>query len=200
MSHARDATAKYSVRKQDPNLRKRAREAKSSKKVAAKQLREEEKARLRKLKVAEAEGNIQKIKDAHVDEQMDVEEKLKNFGKRHASFFRYRETSPTAYGLTPHDILMASDSQLNQYAGLRKMATFRDSEKKRKNKKRLGKKARLRQWRKETFGDELGPQHSLTELLAGRAGPSGAVDKDFGNGVRHKETASTQSRLQNKRK
>ncbi|RKF63020.1 Protein kri1 [Golovinomyces cichoracearum] len=72
--------------------------------------------------------------------------------------FRYRETSPTSFGLTVQDILMAPDSSLNQYAGLKKMAPFRDAEKKRRDKKKLGKKARLRQWRKETFGNEDGPE------------------------------------------
>ncbi|TQS35466.1 hypothetical protein Golomagni_04112 [Golovinomyces magnicellulatus] len=71
--------------------------------------------------------------------------------------FRYRETSPTTFGLTVQDILMAPDSSLNQYAGLKKMAPFRDAEKKKRDKKKLGKKARLRQWRKETFGNEDGP-------------------------------------------
>ena len=306
LSHARDAAAKYSVRKESPNPRKKAREAEQAKKEAARQAREEEKARYRKLKVSEVEEKIQKIKDAAglrsnslqeqdwsaffdegwdderweqemrkrfgddyyadhdtndsnewegkskrkikkpkweddidihdlvpdfdaaeqkkpqfsltddesavgeapmeasdsqsvanskskpevkkrrerdehkkqtrlerrkierlVDESMKVDETLSNFSKKHAGHFRYRETSPTAYGLTPHDILMASDSQLNQYAGLKKMAAFRDSEKKRKDKKRLGKKARLRQWRKETFGNEQGPQKTYAELLAG---------------------------------
>ena len=64
----------------------------------------------------------------------------------------YRETSPSAYGLTVEDILLASDAQLNQYVGLKKLAAFRDPVMKRKDKKRLGKKARLGQWRLETFG------------------------------------------------
>lgn len=67
--------------------------------------------------------------------------------------FRYRETSPQAFGMTARDILLApSDADLNKFAGLKKFATFRDAEKKRKDKKRLGKKARLREWRRETFG------------------------------------------------
>ena len=66
--------------------------------------------------------------------------------------FRYRETSPTTYGLTARDILLASDAQLNQYVGLKRLAAFRDPVSKKKDKKRLGKKARLRQWRLETFG------------------------------------------------
>lgn len=106
-----------------------------------------------------------------VDEKLNVDQALSNSSKKHASHFRYRETSPTAFGLTAHDILLASDSQLNQYAGLKKMATFRDVEKKRKDKKRLGKKARLRQWRKETFGSDEGPQTTLGDLVVAQAGP-----------------------------
>ena len=298
VSHARDAAAKYSVRKEMLNPRKREREAERAKKKAAKQLREEEKARLRKLKLAEAEEKVQKIKEAAgilwnsldkkdwmvfleegwddarwdeemkrrfgddyyaardatcekegaakkqklrkpkwshdieindlvpdseaddfkasqfelsgnanteggvllesniarpmndrtrgrdeekkearrerrnierlVDEQMHVDETLSKSGYKHARHFRYRGTSPLSFGLTAEDILMASDSQLNQYAGLKKIATFRDSEKKRKDKRQLGKKARLRQWRKDTFGDEHGPQQNLAGMLAGQ--------------------------------
>jgi len=52
---------------------------------------------------------------------------------------------------------MASDSSLNQFAGLKKLAPFRDAEKKLKDKKRLGKKVRAK-WRKETFGQEDEPE------------------------------------------
>lgn len=70
--------------------------------------------------------------------------------------FRYRETSPQAFGMTARDILLApSDQVLNDYAGLKKFATFREEEKKRRDRKRLGKKARLRQWRKDVFGSEF---------------------------------------------
>jgi len=309
MSHARDAATKYSVRKESLNPRKRARDTERAKKEAERQVREEEKARLRKLKVSEVEEKIQKIKDAAglkgkslaeegwstfleegwddeewehemrrrfgddyyadhdsdwgeadgekrkrktkkpkwdddidikdlipnfntgegaesppfrlsdhsdieegasidngigkssingsadqksrkrdrgekkkemrrerrkverlVDERMKVDDTLSNFGKKRKGHFRYRETSPLAYGLTPHDILMASDSQLNQYAGLKKMAAFRDSDKKKKDKKHLGKKARLRQWRKDTFGNEHGPQQTLADVIGGKEG------------------------------
>ena len=315
LSHARDAAAKYSVRKETTNSRKKAREIERSKKSAMKHDREEEKARLRKLHIAMVEEKTRKIKEAAglrgkllqehdwaafleevwddgrweeemqkrfgdeyyadrdsdgigeghsgskhklkkpkwendiyigdlvpdfnemdntrpqfelmgegledsgtslevgeaidfedsiegaqltantmknqrrdrdehkqgarrerrkieqlVDQHIDVEEKLSNFGKKHSGYFRYRETSPTAYGLTAQDILMASDSQLNQYAGLKKMAAFRDAEKKKKDKKRLGKKARLRQWRKETFGSEAGAQRTFTEIFAKQDG------------------------------
>lgn len=87
--------------------------------------------------------------------------------------FRYRATSPDAFGLTPRDILFADDAALNQFAGLKKMATFRDEEKKRRDRKKLGKKARLRQWRKETFGLEEGFQGGFKEFLEGREGGEG---------------------------
>ncbi|OAA76395.1 ribosome biogenesis protein Kri1 [Akanthomyces lecanii RCEF 1005] len=70
--------------------------------------------------------------------------------------FRYRETSPQSFGMTARDILLApSDQVLNEYAGLKKFASFREEEKKRRDRKHLGKKARLRQWRKEVFGHEF---------------------------------------------
>jgi protein KRI1 len=106
--------------------------------------------------------------------------------------FRYRETSPTSFGLTPADILMAPDSQLNQFAGLKKMASFRDPEKKRKDKKHLGKKARLRQWRKETFGNEDGPEIVINVEEGFDAG--GGVD--IVEGGRKKKKRSRKSKNQ----
>ncbi|KAH6850397.1 KRI1-like family-domain-containing protein [Chaetomium sp. MPI-CAGE-AT-0009] len=88
--------------------------------------------------------------------------------------FRYRETSPQSFGLTARDILLApSDAALNEFAGLKKLATFRDAEKKRKDKKRLGKKARLREWRRETFGrqfEQSGPTFGFEALVGGGGG------------------------------
>ena len=304
MSHARDTAAKYSVRRESTNRRKKGRELEQSRKAAEKLEREKEKARLRKLKVEETEEKIKKIREAAglkamplreqdwsalledgwedgrweiemkkrfgdnyyteqdsectingnkdgktkvkkpkwadeiaiddlvpgfdeqhaenstfaldsdnssahasddnemggvpitqgsaggrrsrkrerdeerktarkerrkieqvVDSKLDADVVLSNSKSKNAGGFRYRDTSPLAWGLTAHDILMASDSQLNQYAGLKKMATFRDAAKKRKDKQRLGKKARLRQWRKETFGSEEGPQGTLADVL-----------------------------------
>lgn len=92
-----------------------------------------------------------------VDNQMDLDVDLPSKSSKQPTRFKYRETSPTSFGLTAMDILMAPDASLNQFAGLKKMASFRDPEKKRKDKKNLSKKARLRQWRKETFGNEEGP-------------------------------------------
>ncbi|KAK4138263.1 hypothetical protein BT67DRAFT_459232 [Trichocladium antarcticum] len=100
--------------------------------------------------------------------------------------FRYRETSPTSFGLTARDILLApSDAALNEFAGLKKLATFRDAEKKRKDKKRLGKKARLREWRRDTFGREFeatGPTFGF-EKLAGAEAEAAAGKKKKSRGA-----------------
>ncbi|ROW12652.1 hypothetical protein VMCG_00203 [Cytospora schulzeri] len=102
--------------------------------------------------------------EALVEHQMELEDptvlalskKNKKPAGALAASFRYRETSPQSFGLTPRDILLApSDSALNEFAGLKKLATFRDREKKKKDRKRLGKKARLREWRREVFGREF---------------------------------------------
>lgn len=92
-------------------------------------------------------------------------------GSSTAAAFRYRETSPTSFGLTARDILFADDKALNEYAGLKKMATWREADKKKRDRKKLGKKARLRQWRKETFGNEEGFAGGFKEFLGEGDGP-----------------------------
>jgi protein KRI1 len=94
--------------------------------------------------------------------------------------FRYRETSPTTFGLTARDILLADDTQLNEFAGLKKLAAYRDPDKKKKDKKHLSKKARLRQWRKDTFGDEDGPKGGF-EAFIGDDAADEAVDDAIAN-------------------
>ena len=102
-----------------------------------------------------------------VDAKLDVDHAILPTKSKAQSAFRYRETSPMSFGLNARDILMAPDTALNSFVGLKKMASFRDAEKKRKDKKRLGKKARLREWRKETFGDENGPTINIGEFAPG---------------------------------
>ncbi|KAI1096491.1 Krr1-domain-containing protein [Rostrohypoxylon terebratum] len=99
--------------------------------------------------------------EAFVDAKMDIDDpeilggSSSSSKKKGPLAFSYRETRPESFGLTTRDILMASDADLNQYAGLKKLAHFRPEDKQAKDRKRLGKKARLRQWRKETFGPEF---------------------------------------------
>ncbi|KAI9167430.1 Protein kri1 [Paramyrothecium foliicola] len=109
--------------------------------------------------------------EALVDSKLELtnHDLLNNKRNGHGGF-RYRETSPQAFGMTARDILLApSDQVLNDFAGLKKLATFRDVEKKRRDKKHLGKKARLRQWRRDVFGAEFertGPTYGF-ERVAG---------------------------------
>ncbi|EXJ58631.1 hypothetical protein A1O7_06058 [Cladophialophora yegresii CBS 114405] len=91
-----------------------------------------------------------------VDDQLQMELDASVSNHKNAAGFRYRETSPKSFGLTARDILLAEDKALNEFAGLKKLASFRDPEKKRKDAKNLGKKARLRKWRLDTFGNEEG--------------------------------------------
>ena len=116
-----------------------------------------------------------RIIEALVDQQLHQDPTLKN-KTGSTSRFRYRDTSPNSFGMSARDILLANDAQLNEYAGLKKLAAFRDPEKKQKDKKRLGKKARLRQWRKETFGHEDGLPQGELPLIATAADVS--VEED----------------------
>lgn len=119
-----------------------------------------------------------------VDDKLEANAAL-GLESKPSGVFRYRETSPTSFGLTARDILLAEDSQLNQYVGLKKVAAFRDPEKKKKDKKKFSKKARLRQWRKETFGDERGPRLESGDLNVGLTAvkPGNAVAQAEGNAL-----------------
>ena len=109
-----------------------------------------------------------------VNENLQYEAALAAKPTKTPARFRYRETSPTTFGLTARDILLADDKQLNEFAGLKKFASFRDPDKKKKDKKHLSKKARLRQWRQETFGDAEGPKGGF-EMLVGNEEPAAPV-------------------------
>jgi protein KRI1 len=100
-----------------------------------------------------------------VNQNLEYEAALASKPSKAASRFRYRETSPTSFGLTARDILLADDKALNEFAGLKKLAAFRDPDKKKKDKKFLSKKARIRQWRKDTFGDPDGPKGGFEMLI-----------------------------------
>ncbi|TGZ82043.1 Krr1-domain-containing protein [Ascodesmis nigricans] len=118
-----------------------------------------------------------------VDDNFDVDDKI---GGAKTSGFRYRETTPETYGLTPLDILAAPDAELNSFAGLKKYAAFRDPEKKERDRKRLGKKKRLKQWRKDVFGDPQGvtmpadwkPEGLVTKTDAKEGEQSNIIEAD----------------------
>lgn len=82
--------------------------------------------------------------------------------------FRYREVSPEAFGLSARDILLANDNDLNEYVGLKKLAPFREPEKKKKDHRKYAKKRRLREWRKGVFNNEEEPDDAtVVEALTG---------------------------------
>lgn len=144
--------------------------APGSKKMSKAQEKREQKREARKERM--------RIEEA-VDRNLDLDVTLlPGATKKNATRFRYRETSPQSFGLTARDILMADDSQLNQFAGLKKLASFRDAEKKAKDQRKLGKKARLRQWRQDTFGNEEGPEFKIG---SSEAAGQGAAEEDEGD-------------------
>ena len=299
VSHARDASNKYSVRREEKSSRKKHRETERSRKDEEKKQRETEKKRLHKLKADELHDKVRRIKEvsgstkftdedwAHLlddafddekweaemqnrfsneyyeereerdeggkgpkkpkwDDDIDITDLVPDFDerqelsdndddgddrtkkkkskarekkeqkrdsrkerlrveeavdrnldldlhllpgatKKNRSQFRYRETSPKSFGLTAHDILMADDSQLNQFAGLKKLASFRDPEKKRGDQKKFGKKARLRKWRQETFGAEDVTKFSWPTVSAPESDAS-KVDIVKGEGKKRKRS------------
>ncbi|KAB2105305.1 hypothetical protein AG0111_0g6760 [Alternaria gaisen] len=131
-----------------------------------------------------------------VNQNLEYEAALASKPSKAASRFRYRETSPTSFGLTARDILLADDKALNEFAGLKKLAAFRDPVKKKKDKKFLSKKARIRQWRQDTFGDPDGPKGGFEALVGEEeaAAPSGRDNGKDGNIVEGEKKKKKRSR------
>lgn len=71
--------------------------------------------------------------------------------------FRYREVSPESYGLTTREIFAADDADLNEFISLKKFAPYRAKELRNKDKRKVTKARRIKDWRKKTFNDENGP-------------------------------------------
>ncbi|KAJ6259204.1 hypothetical protein Dda_6102 [Drechslerella dactyloides] len=90
--------------------------------------------------------------ESYVDDKLPLS--LPGSSKQAGATFRYREVTPESFRLTTTDILFAGDKELNTYAGLKKLASYRDDAKKAKDRKRYakGKGFKLREWRKEVFG------------------------------------------------
>lgn len=153
--------------------------------------KKQSKAEEKRIQRREARKDRMRIVDA-VERNLDLDiTMLPGATKKNATKFRYRETSPQSFGLTARDILMADDTQLNKFAGLKKLASFREETQKQRDQKKLGKKARLREWRKDTFGDENGP-----EFKFGGDAPPEAEEKEAkvdireGDGSRKKRKRS----------
>ncbi|OLL25052.1 Protein kri1 [Neolecta irregularis DAH-3] len=84
--------------------------------------------------------------DSFIDEKFNIN--YEDVVNGQATRFRYRECTPTTFGLTVDDILNATEKELNEYVGIKKYQPYRNEESRKRDKKKFGKKQRLREWRK----------------------------------------------------
>ena len=83
---------------------------------------------------------------------------------------------------------------MNEYAGLKRYATFRPKERKKQDKKKYSKKRNLREWRKAVFGNEDGlvlpsldaKQAEITVKKTTEAGEKLSAGADSGGGGKKK--------------
>ena len=73
------------------------------------------------------------------------------------------------------EILTASDAQLNEFVGLKKLAPYRAPEVKEGDKRKYGKKKRLREWRKKVK-EEGEDQHIRAMLRPEKPEPTPAAE------------------------
>ncbi|KAG0268250.1 hypothetical protein DFQ27_007218 [Actinomortierella ambigua] len=75
--------------------------------------------------------------------QLDYEDMIGDTPTR----FKYSKVKSTAYGLTPVEILLADDKDLNEFVSLKKFAPYRRPEEEEHDIQRMSKKKRLQQFR-----------------------------------------------------
>lgn len=111
--------------------------------------------KLEKQKQREEKKKLLEAAERVVDENIDLLIKEKGSSRLKKKLeqpkFKYREVSPDSYGLTPRDILLADDKDLNRYVGIKKLATYIDPEKKKRDHRRFAKSKRLKEWRMSVF-------------------------------------------------
>lgn len=122
----------------------------------------------KKEKIEEKKGKkkekkqLQEMVEKAVDERkLDIidqveEERGRSKEKDSDVKFRYREVSPESFGLTTREIFTADDADLNEFIGLKKFAPYRPKELRSKDKRKVMKSRRLREWRKKVFKTEEG--------------------------------------------
>lgn len=139
-------------------------------KISKSQQKRDEK-RKKKQELQEIREKAQQLVEENIDMLLEKEgaSHLTKKDNDDAPKFRYREVSPDSFGLSSRDILLANDNDLNEYVGLKKLASFRDPEKKKKDHRKYAKKRRLREWRKSVFDNEEEPDDdAVLEALQGK--------------------------------
>lgn len=133
---------------------------KKSKKEQLKEKKEKKKGKQEIKDLAEKaiESNKLKIVD-EVEEEREGRSKTKK-----DTTFKYREVSPETFGLTTREIFLADDNELNDFVGLKKLATYRSKEQRIKDRRKLAKTKNLRDWRKKVFKNPDGPEGDSNEI------------------------------------
>jgi len=109
--------------------------------------------------------------------------------------FKYTRSKPTAFGLTPAEILLATDKELDAIAGLRHIAPYRKQGlgmQGRGISKRiydLKQKLKERKWGEEMEADEDGKPRTMSRDAgwSGKRKASGDDKEDSGEGTRKKK-------------
>jgi protein KRI1 len=141
--------------------------------VPAEQSRAKSK-KVERLKKKKDRDELRAKAEEFVEENLDLALDEANMADPIKSTFKYREVEPESFGLTARDILLASDKDLNAYAGLKAYAPYRDSSKKEKDKKKFAKKRRLREWRKAVFNSEDAPDDEAVREYLKKAAEDGS--------------------------
>lgn len=163
----------YDDNNAEEDLEDAAQEGDEQVKSKSKQKREEKKKK--KLESLELQQKAQKLVEENIDLILEKEGLVK---KDDAPKFKYRDVEPDSFGLSARDILLANDTELNEYVGLKKLATYRDDDKRKKDHRKYAKKRRLREWRKSVFDTEDEPtDEAIIEILQGKGNKRSASNK-----------------------
>lgn len=76
--------------------------------------------------------------------------------------FKYNQVDPYVFGLSHADILYANDAELNEFVSLKKLTPYKNEKVKERDKKKYGKKKRLKEWRKKVWGEYFDNQDDNT--------------------------------------
>ncbi|KAI8868247.1 Krr1-domain-containing protein [Ramicandelaber brevisporus] len=100
----------------------------------------------KKQRIADTKA-LKKSVEEYVDEhfQLDYEDVIA--GGEVATRFHYRQVEPETFGLSAAEILDLDDDDLNQFASLKKLAPYRPKEKLERDRRKLSKKRRLKEFR-----------------------------------------------------